>query len=114
MTPDLRYDWSLSGIAQQIRNISRFWYFCVSSQKRSPIEEFCEGRGKSLLPAEPATIRAFIEHEVTAGKRPATIRRYIATIGRAHIGAAQRTCRAGPTQHRVLAERHRSGVDPAR
>jgi len=34
-----------------------------------------------------ATIRAFIEQEVAAGKKPATVRRYIATIGRAHIGA---------------------------
>jgi integrase len=50
-------------------------------------QAFCEGRGESFLPAEPATIRAFIEHEVKAGKKPATIRRYIATIGRAHIGA---------------------------
>src|ERR1700682_1268633 len=48
---------------------------------------FCEGRGESFLPADPTTIRAFIEHEVTAGKKPATVRRYIATIGRAHIGA---------------------------
>src|SRR6202051_779883 len=48
---------------------------------------FCEERGESFLPADPKTIRAFIEHEVTAGKKPATIRRYIATIGRAHIGA---------------------------
>src|ERR1039457_2575458 len=48
---------------------------------------FCEGRGESLLPADPTTIRAFIEHEVKAGKKPATVRRYIATIGRAHIGA---------------------------
>src|ERR1700675_2030840 len=48
---------------------------------------FCEGRGESFLPADPATIRAFIEHEVKAGKKPATVRRYIATIGRAHIGA---------------------------
>jgi site-specific recombinase XerD len=48
---------------------------------------FCEGRGESLLPADPNTIRAFIEHEVDAGKKPATVRRYIATIGRAHIGA---------------------------
>src|ERR1022692_2208356 len=48
---------------------------------------FCEGRGESFLPADPTTIRAFIEHEVQAGKRPATVRRYIATIGRAHIGA---------------------------
>jgi integrase len=48
---------------------------------------FCEGRGESFLPANPTTIRAFIEHEVKAGKKPATVRRYIATIGRAHIGA---------------------------
>src|SRR5712672_2456958 len=48
---------------------------------------FCEGRGESYLPADPVTIRAFIEHEVKAGKKPATVRRYIATIGRAHVGA---------------------------
>src|ERR1039458_2711743 len=48
---------------------------------------FCEGRGESFLPANPKTIRAFIEHEVMAGKKPATVRRYIATIGRAHVGA---------------------------
>jgi integrase len=48
---------------------------------------FCEGRGESFLPADPITIRAFIEHEVKAGKKPATVRRYIATIGGAHIGA---------------------------
>src|ERR1700732_4647175 len=50
-------------------------------------QTFCEGRGESFLPADPKTIRAFIEHEVSAGKKPATVRRYIATIGRAHIGA---------------------------
>jgi integrase len=50
-------------------------------------QAFCESRGESHLPADPKTIRAFIEQEVTAGKKPATVRRYIATIGRAHIGA---------------------------
>jgi integrase len=50
-------------------------------------QAFCEERGESYLPADPTTIRAFIEHEVNAGKKPATVRRYIATIGRAHIGA---------------------------
>src|ERR1035438_7243081 len=50
-------------------------------------QAFCEGRGEPFLPADPKTIRAFIEHEVTAGKKPATVRRYIATIGRAHVGA---------------------------
>src|SRR6202051_1875603 len=48
---------------------------------------FCEGRGESFLPADPATIRAFIEHEVKAGKKPATVRRYVATIARVHIAA---------------------------
>src|ERR1700686_3983272 len=50
-------------------------------------QAFCEGRSESFLPADPTTIRAFIEHEVKAGKKPATVRRYIATIGRAHLGA---------------------------
>jgi integrase len=50
-------------------------------------QAFCEPRGESFLPADPTTIRVFIEHEVTAGKMPATVRRYIATIGRAHVGA---------------------------
>ena len=49
-------------------------------------QAFCEGRRDSFLPADPKTIRAFIEHQVKAGKKPATVRRYIATIGRAHIG----------------------------
>src|ERR1700674_1699783 len=50
-------------------------------------QAFCEGRGELFLPADPKTIRTFIAHEVTAGKKPATVRRYVATIGRAHIGA---------------------------
>ena len=50
-------------------------------------QAFCEGRGESFLPADPTTIRAFIEHEVNSGKKPVTVRRYIATISRAHIGA---------------------------
>src|SRR5450755_1326202 len=50
-------------------------------------QAFCDQRGESFLPADPGTIRAFIEHEVAAGKKPATVRRYIATVGRAHVGA---------------------------
>jgi hypothetical protein len=34
------------------------------------------------LPAAPKTIRAFIEDHVKAGKKPATIRRYVATVSR--------------------------------
>src|SRR6202162_6132455 len=48
---------------------------------------FCESRGEPYLPADPKTIRAFIEDRVKAGKKPATIKRYVATIARVHIAA---------------------------
>src|ERR1700723_4002843 len=50
-------------------------------------QAFCEGRGESYLPVEPKTIRAFIEHSVKVGKKPATIKRYVATIARVHVAA---------------------------
>src|ERR1700677_4487477 len=50
-------------------------------------QTFCESRGEPYLPADPMTIRAFIEHSVKAGKKPATIKRYVATIARVHIAA---------------------------
>ena len=50
-------------------------------------QTFCETRGESYLPANPKTIRAFIEDRVKAAKKPATVKRYVATIGRVHIAA---------------------------
>src|SRR6202166_2989923 len=50
-------------------------------------QAFCESRGEPYLPADPQTIRAFIEDQVKAGKKPATIKRYVATIARVHIAA---------------------------
>jgi integrase len=50
-------------------------------------QAFCDARGDSYLPAEPKTIRAFIDDRVKAGKKPATIKRYVATISRVHIAA---------------------------
>ena len=50
-------------------------------------QAFCEERGKSYLPADPMTIREFIDHSVKAGKKPATIKRYVATIARVHVAA---------------------------
>src|ERR1700693_1785188 len=50
-------------------------------------QAFCVGRGEPYLPAEPKTIRAFIDDRVKAGKKPATIKRYVATIARVHIAA---------------------------
>lgn len=50
-------------------------------------QAFCEARGVPYLPADPKSIRAFIEDRVKAGKKPATIKRYVATISRVHIAA---------------------------
>jgi integrase len=50
-------------------------------------QAFCESRGEPYLPADPKTIRAFIEDRTVAGKKPATIKRYVATIARVHIAA---------------------------
>lgn len=41
------------------------------------------------LPADPKIIRAFIDDRVKADKKPATIKRYAATIARAHIAAGK-------------------------
>src|ERR1700691_1851325 len=50
-------------------------------------QAFCESREESYLPADPKTIRAFIEDRVKVGKKPATVKRYVATIARVHIAA---------------------------
>jgi integrase len=50
-------------------------------------QAFCELRGEPYLPAHPKTIRAFIDDRVKAGKKPATVKRYVATIARVHIAA---------------------------
>jgi integrase len=39
------------------------------------------------LPANPGTIREFIDDRVKAGKKPAKIKRYVATIARVHVAA---------------------------
>jgi integrase len=48
-------------------------------------QAFCESRGEPYLPADPKTIRAFIEDRVKAGKKPASVKRYVATIARVHV-----------------------------
>jgi hypothetical protein len=45
-------------------------------------QAFCESLGESYLPADPNTVREFIASQVKAGKKPATIQRYVATISR--------------------------------
>lgn len=50
-------------------------------------QAFCESRREPYLPADPKTIRACTEDRVKAGERPATVKRYVATIARVHIAA---------------------------
>jgi integrase len=50
-------------------------------------QAFCESRGEPYLPADPKTIRGFIEDRTKAGKKPATIKRYVATVARVHVAA---------------------------
>jgi integrase len=50
-------------------------------------QAFCESRGESYLPADPTTIRAFIATQVKAGKKPASVKRYVSTIARVHSAA---------------------------
>jgi integrase len=49
--------------------------------------QFCAATDVSALPASPHTVRAFVQHCMEKVKRPATIRRYLATIARAHLAA---------------------------
>ena len=48
---------------------------------------FCRPRGLLPLPASPSTVAAFIGSCGEAGKKPATVRRYLATIACAHRAA---------------------------
>jgi integrase len=50
-------------------------------------QAFCESREQRYLPADPKTIRAFIEECMKVGKKAATIKRYVATIARVHVAA---------------------------
>jgi integrase len=50
-------------------------------------QAFCESRGRPYLPADPKIIRDFIDACVKNGKKPATIKRYVATIARVHVAA---------------------------
>lgn len=49
--------------------------------------EFCAGRDEAPLPANPLTVRAYIERRSALGRRKSTIRRNVATIAAAHAAA---------------------------
>src|SRR5580692_9809884 len=47
--------------------------------------QFCSAQNESPLPASPHTVRAYVQRCMEAAKKPSTIRRYLATIARAHL-----------------------------
>ena len=74
--------------------------------------QFCVVRNESPLPASPHTVRAYVQHCMEAMKKPATIRRYLATIARAHLAAELLSpCASEPVR---LALKEMSRAQPSR
>jgi integrase len=73
---------------------------------------FCSVNGESPLPASPHTVRAYVQHCMGDAKKPATIRRYLATIARAHLAAELLSpCASEPVR---LALKEMGRAQPAR
>lgn len=74
--------------------------------------QFCFVKNESALPASPHTVRAFVQHCMEEAKKPATIRRYLATIARAHLAAELLSpCASEPVR---LALKEMGRTQPAR
>jgi integrase len=76
---DRHADWSSMAAGAFSANTLRAW--------RADWEIFVESCRVYLLeslPAAPKTVRAFVFECLGKGKKPATVRRYVSTIGRAH------------------------------
>jgi integrase len=72
-------DWSGMAVGAFAANTLRAW--------RADWEvfgEFCRTLRLEPLPASPNTVREFVFECLSRNKKPATIRRYVSTIGRAH------------------------------
>ncbi|HEY2533570.1 MAG TPA: integrase, partial [Xanthobacteraceae bacterium] len=72
-------DWSSMAAGAFSTNTVRAW--------RADWEVFtesCRAFRLRALPAGPTTLRAFVFECLGKGKKPATVRRYVSTIGRAH------------------------------
>ena len=78
----------------------------------SAFRHFCMTLGVNPLPSLPHTVREYVQHCMKLGKKPATIRRYLATIARAHLAADLLSpCASEPVR---LALKEMSNTVPAR
>lgn len=72
-------DWSSMAQGAFSTNTIRAW-----KADWEVFSESCRAHRLESLPATPKTVRAFVFECLGKGKKPATIRRYVSTIGRAH------------------------------
>lgn len=76
--------------------------------------EFCAQRAEEPLPANPLTVRDYIEMRSTLGRRNSTIRRNVATIAAAHAAADLPNPCEHPAVHLALKMLGRALPDGAR
>jgi integrase len=72
-------DWSSMAAGAFSTNTLRAW-----KADWEVFSESCRTYRVESLPASPKTVRAFVFECLGKGKKPATVRRYVSTIGRAH------------------------------
>jgi integrase len=75
-------EWTAAAEGAYAKNTQRAWRADWTFFYR-----YCEETKQIALPASPATVSTFIHHCVAQQKKAATIRRYLATITRAHKAA---------------------------
>lgn len=75
-------NWTLAAEGAYAENTKRAWRADWNS-----FDDYCRKKQQASLPAMPETVKGFIDHCVGVQKKAATIRRYVATITRAHKAA---------------------------
>src|SRR5277367_2754626 len=75
-------EWARLAVKAYPPNTLRAWKADWAIYRR-----FCAATGQLPLPALPEAIAAFVSVCQAENKKPATIRRYLATIARAHLAA---------------------------
>jgi integrase len=107
MFADRLADWSGMASGAFAANTLRAW-----RADWEIFSEYCRSYRLDALPAAPKTVRDFVFECLSNNKKPATIRRYVATIGRAHRAAGVSDPTATETVKLALKEMGRSA--PAR
>ena len=96
-------DWSSMAQGAFAANTVRAW-----KADWEIFDKYCGRIGSQSLPALPITLREFVFECLAISKKPATIRRYVSTIGRAHRAAGVSDPTATETVKLALKEMGRS------